>query len=298
MNPALSGKNYDLIMRRIGDLPALPTLVNKIVEQLGNNNVPASEIAKLVSFDPGLTTKFLRLVNSSAYGFQRQIGSVQHAIMILGFNSVRGIVLSAGIFKMFEGRSSVLHLDPKAFWRHSLATAMACQFLAVRLKTRWADDAFSAGMLHDIGKMILAYYFSAEYATVLQAAHDNHIAGHGEPFLMLEQAHLGLNHAELGYQLAIRWKLPHTINEVIRYHHQPSAAKDSPELVYLVALANGLVNCLGQKHNGVDWQRIPEDVLAYFHFSPEDPHPLNLLFNDLCDQLDDLESLLESLQAV
>src|SRR5437764_442296 len=101
--PATTNKaKYDIILKRVGDLPALPDVVNKIVELLGKPDSSAAEVAKFISYDPGLTSKVLRMVNSAAYGFQRQISSVQHAIMILGFSTIRGLVLSASIFKLLE----------------------------------------------------------------------------------------------------------------------------------------------------------------------------------------------------
>ncbi len=286
--------DYETVLRRARDLPSLPDVVNRIVDLLGAPNTPASKIAQLVSYDPGLTSKFLRMVNSAAYGFQRQISSVQHAVMLLGFNTVRGIVLSASIFKLFDAKRHH-NMDPQAFWRHSIETAIGSRIIANHLNIRYAEDAFSAGMLHDIGKMMLDYYFTAEYGRALEEARLKQVPYHGDAFWALEQDVLDINHAALGYQLALRWKLPATFAEVIKHHHSPQYASDAPELVYAVALANAFSHLIHDNFGVFNSELIPPIVLEYYQFDPENPAMLEALFHKVCSEMDGVQDLLQSL---
>ncbi len=282
--------SHEAALRRIRDIPSLPEVVNKIIHLLGEPNTPASEIAKLISYDPGLTSKVLRMVNSAAYGFQRQISSIQHGIMILGFNTVRGLVLSASIFKMFEGRQK--GLDHQKFWEHSLGTAIAAQLAGKQLGLVDMDDAFSAGMLHDIGKVVLDVYFASEYQRVLSEARLQGLPCHGAAFLQLEQRILKTTHTSIGGVLASKWKLPLTITEVIQHHHHPEKSKSSEALVYLVALANRLSMVLAQYDGVVDETQFPPNVLAYFDLNAED---LTYFLEALREEMETAEAMLGSI---
>jgi putative nucleotidyltransferase with HDIG domain len=269
MQPFASGAQ-EIILKRIRDIPSLPEVVTRIMEIIGEPNTPASEIAKLISYDPGLTSKVLRMVNSAAYGFQRQISSIQHGIMILGFNTVRGLVLSASIFKMFEGQAQNNSLGHQQFWEHSMGTAVAARMLAQKFRIPDADDIFSAAMLHDIGKIVLDVYFAANYHPVLQVARSKGIPFHGAPFYQLEEDMLGMAHTGIGNCLASKWKLPVTITEVIEYHHQPSLAPNCQMMVYVVALANEMAVLQYEKKGIYDREHFSEEVLAYFDLSDDD----------------------------
>ncbi len=300
MNKFTSGA-HELILKRIRDIPSLPEVVNKTIPLLGEADVPASKIAQLISYDPGLTSKVLRMVNSAAYGFQRQISSIQHGIMILGFNTVRGLVLSASIFKMFEHQTStgaaigarrLNHLD---FWRHSLSTAMAARLIGHALKMPDTDDAFSAGMLHDIGKIVLDVYFTKDYVPVLDAARQLKQIHHGPGFVALEERVLGTDHAKIGAFLAQKWKLPTSITEVVQYHHQPELAEHSRPLVYLIALASQIAVVL-YEHKGIyNRSYFNEDVLAYFELYNLTDEDLEGFLHALKEDLHAADELLQSI---
>lgn len=270
MNPLPNG-GQEAILRRIRDIPSLPEVVNRIILLLNEPNTPASEIAKLISYDPGLSSKVLRMVNSAAYGFQRQISSIQHGIMILGFNTVRGLVLSASILKMFESQGSGPQgLDHRRFWEHSLATALGARIMATSLRMPDADDAFSAGMLHDIGKVVLDVHFRRDYQQVMELARRKKISPHGPAFLAIEDSVLQSDHTRVGAFLATKWKLPVTIAETIQYHHAPQEAPTCQPLVSLVALANQLAILLLEHHGVYNRNFLSPDLIEYFGLSDED----------------------------
>ncbi len=284
--------SYEIILKRIRDIPSLPEVVNRIVEIMSKPNTPASEIAQLISYDPGLTSKVLRMTNSAAYGFQRQISSVQHGIMILGFNTVRGLVLSASIFKMFEGQSEAKGLSHKAFWEHSMATAIVSRSVAEELKLPDMDDAFSAGMLHDIGKIVLDVYFKKYYVYVLNKARKTRVPFHGVPFIMVEQDVLETDHSEIGAFLANKWKLPITITEVIQFHHAPQKAETCQSLVYVVAFANELVRVHFLNHGIFKRELFSQSVLEYLNLEDEQ---IRALQSRVKEELDCIDELLSSL---
>jgi putative nucleotidyltransferase with HDIG domain len=283
---------HEIVLKRIRDIPSLPEVVGKILAVISHPNTPASEIARLISYDPGLTTKILRMVNSAAYGFQRQISSIQHGIMILGFNTVRGLVLSASIFKMFEGQNGQEGLNHQQFWEHSLGTAVAARLMAKELRVPEADDVFSAAMLHDIGKLVMDVYFRQAYQQVLQEAKRLQIPLHGEAFYNLEETVLGVNHTGIGNFLATKWKLPLTITEVIRFHHQPQQAENCRALVHLVALANQLAVLQYEKHGVYDRAHFSPELLEFFNLEDADLQRfLELLKTDMSSAEDLLNSI-------
>lgn len=283
---------YEIVLKRIRDIPSLPDVVNRILAIISQPNTPASEIAKLISFDPGLTSKVLRMVNSAAYGFQRQISSIQHGIMILGFNNVRGLVLSASIFKLFEGHAHPGGLNHQQFWEHSLGTAVAARLLAKSLRIPDVDDVFSAAMLHDIGKVVLDVYFKQEYQQVLQEARQHKILLHGPDFYRLEEKILGVTHTGIGSFLATKWKLPIGITEVIMHHHQPENAEHCKPLVYLVALANELAVLQYEKLGIYDAAHFSPYLLEYFDIGDE---TLQGFLDQLKAEMDSAQDLLNSI---
>lgn len=134
----------NLILRKVKDIPSLPEVVTKVMELVSNPTSSAAELSKVIAHDPGLTTRVLRLVNSAYYGFPKQISSVQQAIMILGFTTMRGLVLSTSIFKIFTSKdsSSGKTIDYKIFWKHSINTALCSRIIASSLGMTEVGDAF------------------------------------------------------------------------------------------------------------------------------------------------------------
>lgn len=290
-------RSYEALLRQVRDLPSLPDMVEKVLKLLESPEIPASEVAKIISYDPGLTTKFLRMVNSAAYGFQRQISSVQHAIMILGFSSVRGIVVSTSIFKLFQDKSDKSLIKPSEFWRHSIRTGIGARVIAMTRRMAYSEDAFSAGMLHDLGKMVLSHYFSGTYSKVLEEARQTRTLPHGEAFLALEREYLGSDHAELGHHLALKWRLPVTIAAAVRYHHAPEDSAEAQDLVYAVALANAFSHIMDWNSGVFDMRFIPLNLIQFFtgHKTEEAAIIMERLFKEVQEEMVNAEGLLSSL---
>ncbi|MFN8614748.1 MAG: HDOD domain-containing protein [Vampirovibrionales bacterium] len=259
------------VLQKIRDLPALPSVMTHLLHLMQDVDVPASRVAEGIAYDPALTSRVLRMVNSAAFGVQRQVTSIQHGMMLMGFNAIRGVVLSASVLKLFDGKQHPDGLDHEGFWWHSAATALIGKTLAEKLLLKGCDDAFTAGMLHDVGKLVLDVYFPTVYRPFLMDVRQQRQVHWGQSFFEDEIAQLGLSHTALGAILAHRWKLPIAIQEVMAFHHSPLQATHCPPLVVLVAIANQLAHALQspQAFPSVVIQGLPAEWLSVLSVSPQ-----------------------------
>ena len=205
---------FDDIIKGIQDLPALPAVVMELLNCIDQEDADISVLAKKVSHDQALTAKTLRLANSPFYATQVKVTTIQQAITLLGFQSVRNLITAAGVAGCFpDGRCA--GFDFKAFWRHSIATAVCGKVLARHLHVN-QDFAFTAGLLHDIGRLVLSSAFPQQYERVIahRTAYDCH---------MLDSEHevLGLDHVIAGHALAEHWNFSDTMQKAIAGHHEP-----------------------------------------------------------------------------
>lgn len=232
------------------DLPTLPTVVERINARIANPSTNAADIGKLIEQDQVLTSRVLRLVNSSYYGFPRQIKSIQHAVVILGFSKIKTLVLSASVFNLIKQRDRG-GLDVSRFWQHSLGAAIASKVVAETFALgHGADDAFIGGLLHDIGKIILDQSQPALYAPVIRRAKEKGIL-----LLESEDAVMGVTHSQVGEWVMEKWRFPPAIINMVGKHHIPTASTERREMVGSVHLGDILARALGIGSGGDD--RIP-----------------------------------------
>lgn len=215
-------RKYQEILENVGQIPTLPTIVAKALEIIDDPHARAEQLGSLLSQDPALSVKVLRLANSAFYGIPRTISSINQAVIILGFNTLRSLVLSATVFKLFGGAGS--GLDRGRFWKHSVSAAMATRVLArkvSRVHSVNIEAAFMAGLLHKIGILIFEMVASKPHAAVLARAEE------GEASLAeLELLEFGLHYAQLGGMLAERWELPEELQQPIVCHIVPSQCEE------------------------------------------------------------------------
>ena len=226
----------DDIVRGLSDLPSLPAVVMELLGAIDQDDVDISVLAKKVSHDQALTAKTLRLANSSLYGLQVKVTTIQQAITYLGFQTTRNLITAAAITGCFpEGLCP--GFDDKAFWRHSIASAACAKVLARRLRFN-QDYAFTAGLLHDIGRLVLVSSFPAAYQRVMawRSEHDSHV-------LDAERAVMGVDHVAAGVALAEHWQFSDTMKMAIAYHHDPEAP-GAGLLAAIVHVANAIVHAL------------------------------------------------------
>lgn len=234
---------YQRIIQDLGQIPTMPTIAARVMQIVNDPHSSAEDVAKFISRDVALTSKVLRLANSAFYGIPRTISSVNSAIVILGFNTIRSLVLSASVLKVFPAKPGLVSFDRKAFWKHSFMVGIASRMVAqIYRKKRLVDmeTAFSAGLLHDVGKLILEQYSNEEYLPVLKAAKEKRI-----PLVMAEKSMLGLTHADVSGMLVDKWQMPNELRGPIVYHHGPGEEKVSQELASIIHFANHLCHLKG-----------------------------------------------------
>jgi len=238
-----TAKRYQKIVQDLGQIPTMPTIASKVMQIVNDPKSNAEDVAKFISKDVALTSKVLRLANSAFYGIPRTISSVNSAIVILGFNTIRSLVLSASVIKVFPAKPGAVSFDRKSFWKHSFMVGIAARMLAQILRRRKLVDlemAFSAGLLHDIGKLILEQFAEAEYLPILKTAREK-----GLPLYQVEKSLLGIDHAEVSGMLADKWQMPLELKVPICMHHTPLEEREMPEMAAIVHYANHLAHVKG-----------------------------------------------------
>ncbi|MBU1319635.1 MAG: HDOD domain-containing protein [candidate division Zixibacteria bacterium] len=226
------------VIGSISDLPTPPMVLQQINKVINDPNTSAFDIAAILAEDPAMSFKVLKLTNSAYYGFAKEVTSVKQAVIVMGINAVRSMVLSTAVLDMFKGNEKNLQFHDQ-FWRHSLATASCARLLARRVpggNAAGAEHAFSVGLLHDIGKLVMNCYLPNDFHAAQQFAEEHQLTPH-----RAEEEILGYTHAELGGLLAKNWKLPPLICSAIYYHHCP---KDSENdiFAYVTHFADYLSN--------------------------------------------------------
>ena len=223
------------VMRNIRDLPALPTVVLELINTFNQPDVDVARLAETISHDQALAARTLRVANSSFYGLASKVKTINQAIMVLGFDTVRSLVSAGAIVHALPGDNT--HLDLVQFWRHSMATAVCARSIARRTRLN-QDYAFLAGLLHDIGRLVLATRFPQQYAAAM-AWRDQHDALQVDA----EQQVLGIDHQQAGLMLAETWKFPVLIQRAIGHHHGPEV-DDLGDVPSIVHVANAVVHAL------------------------------------------------------
>jgi HD-like signal output (HDOD) protein len=236
-------QRYRHIVESIDRLPALPAIVTKLIEVVNSPESSADDAAALIEKDPALTSKMLRLANSAFYGIPRTISSVSSAVVILGFNTIRSVALSASIMNLFPEKKTGHTFDHHCFWRHSVVCASTAKSIARKHIHRLMLDpegAFCTGILHDIGKLIFASFAPDDYQHACEMSLHQKLS-----LLKAERETLGIDHSAIGRMLADRWALPIELENSLVHHHDPAQARQARELVTLVHLADKFAHHVG-----------------------------------------------------
>lgn len=234
MSAALS---RDQVVAHLKQLPSPPAVVSELLASFGDEDVDIGKIAQQIARDQGLTARVLRVANSSFYGLQRKVGNINDAVAMLGFRAVRSMVLAVGVNGAFR-IDQCPDFDCKSYLRHCVAVALGARALA-KLTGHNPELAFTAGILHDIGELLMACNFPAQYAEVL-AYRKKH-----DCFLVLaERDVLGMDHGEVGGLLAEAWHFPASLQEAVSEHHAPASAT-AGSLANLIHVADAIAHGLG-----------------------------------------------------
>ena len=255
-----------IIEDELQDLPPLPAVIVRVMQTINDPTTSASDLNRLISADQALASKVLRLVNSSYYGFPRKIATITNAVVILGFNTVRNLTTSLGVFNAFDARGQKTALDRDAFWAHSMGVAAAAGVIARRksIGAKSVEEVFIGGLLHDIGKLFLDQYFPDQYAIAIKLAAAAKIS-----IWEAEKTALGVGHALVGKRIAEKWNLPLSLTAMITLHHQPVFAKEYFELAATIQAADHVARrlALGSGGDALIPALAPE-VEKWLGFSP------------------------------
>lgn len=228
-------------IREISHIATLPEITLKIVELVEDPKSTAQDLHKVISNDPALCSRILKVVNSSFYGLPGQIASINRAIVLLGLNAVKNIAIAASLAKLFRGGDLTPKFSARDLWNHSVASAMAGKMIADHLKIGLSDEAFLAGLIHDIGIMVELQADRAKLLEVVQKLGGEKSAPPGANMLEVEQAVYGANHQDFGAALCDKWKFPKSLVYVTGFHHRPlELAADHRTLSCLVYVADRL----------------------------------------------------------
>ncbi|MDP3539680.1 MAG: HDOD domain-containing protein [Azonexus sp.] len=253
--------DHDRVLARLKQLPSLPTAITELLASFGDEDVDIGRIGRLIARDQGLTARVLRVANSSFYGLQHKVGTINEAVVVLGFRAVRSMVLAVGVNGVFRV-DQCKGFDALGYLRHCVAVGVAARELAP-LTGHNPELAFTGGILHDVGELVLAANFPEEYAEALsyRKKHDCFL-------VVAERDILGMDHCQVGALLADTWRFPPALREALAEHHAPAAAM-AGSLAELVHVADAIAHGLGLGHTHAEmvmpvertaWQRLGLDV--------------------------------------
>lgn len=226
---AIKEKVYSIVQ-----LPALPAVASKVIEMVDDPKTTMSALGKMIAVDQALTAKVLKIANSPFYGFPKKISTIDFAIIVLGYDALREIVISTSLVSSLDD-SSDAYFDSRAFRDHAIASGTLGRRFARDLGYRVNGEVFVAGLLHDMGISILNRHFRDEYLRIAGIVRETNLT-----FLEAEESVLGVTHAEIGAWLAERWNLPDHLVEAVLLHHTPAKAVLNPDLVSVVHCADVL----------------------------------------------------------
>lgn len=258
-------------LREVKNLPTLPGIVARLTRMAEDPDTTTEQMGRVISKDHILAAKLLKLVNSAFYGFPQKISSLSSAIILLGFNVIKSLIISASIFELMETSDVEL-------WEHSLGTAVAASVLAKRLGIQDPEEVSTAGLIHDIGKVAIKMELPKQYDEILNIVEMKHVS-----MFEAERMVLGLDHAEVGGWLAKSWFLPRKLVDPISCHHLPKGSKEEPLASAILHFSDVLVRGLGYGH-GVDIWVPPLSKVAWEN--------LGLAATDIDEILDEVEESL------
>ena len=215
----MSTVDLDRIIGNIEDLPTLPRTVLKITELVNNPKSSARDLSRIITDDQVLTARLLKLVNSSFYGFPQRISTITGAIVLLGFDAIRNLLLTTSVYDVFSNHAKTRKFNQEKFWDHSLGCAVGAKVIGNFMRHDKIEELFVAGLLHDIGKIVEMMFLPKEFEKVTQYVRQKNTL-----MRAAEQEVLGYTHAEIGKLLGERWNLPPKLISVIGHHHDPAAA--------------------------------------------------------------------------
>lgn len=280
----MAGKDLKSIVDRIVDLPTLPQVVTTIMGLIEDPNSSAKDINDVMSNDPAMAGKILKLVNSAFYGLPNAVTSIQQSIAILGFNTIKSLAISASVFDLFGDSEEGFSYEQ--FWTHSVGTATVARYVAGKEPGANQDTAFVVGLLHGMGKLVLDQYAPAEFKEILAKARDGQLG-----FAQAERSVLETSYADIGYWLTNKWKLAADVQEAIKFQNRiPECPETSRNLAAILAFSSYVCRVKQYGSSG-DFNKpaLPKSAWEALHI---DRDMLPVLIQNIKSELDNANSFL------
>ncbi|MCP4254768.1 MAG: HDOD domain-containing protein [Candidatus Scalindua sp.] len=228
------------LVNKVKEMPPLPQSITQILEITKDDSSSSRELAKVLGQDPTLAVNILKIANLPVYGFSGRISTISHAVVCLGLETIKSIALTSSTHDMLNKEIPAYSLGEGMLWQHSISSSTCAKVIAQRIGYKDDEEAYIAGLLLDIGKIILSGFAEDEFNQVVERAEND-----GIPFNIAEQEILGYDHPQVGGRVIKKWNLPSALVEAVLYHHQPEKADVHKKLVYIVHLADAISCMLG-----------------------------------------------------
>lgn len=245
----------------ITEIPTLPEVIQEVLEAVASEESAAGDLAAILSKDQALCSKVLKIANSAFFAQSRRIYAINDAVVVLGFDSIAQLMLATSVFSVFGGPKSYEKFDVYGFWQHSIATAIASRLIAQRVGEAPNDNViYTAGLLHDIGKLVLITYFASEYISVLEKVESEDLFLHEAEKLLM-----GCTHCDISEWVCNRWNFPEELVRFIAEHHHGVCSEDCAGCgPCIVRLADVICNRLhiGNSGNTKSYELKPAEYAA------------------------------------
>lgn len=273
------------ILTLVRDVPPFPKVAQRVLELVENPVVTARQLAEVIQYDQAITANVLKICNASYFGLPRKVASLDEALVLIGHDALKDLMIASSSAQFYQGDVGVGYmLEQGDLWRHSVATAIMAKLLVAHIKDVDGATAFTAGLLHDIGKRFLSTFVAEEFKNIM-----GRVVRENIPFEQAEKDSLGATHAEIGALILKRWDFPLEMIMAVKQHHNADALQQD-SLTALVALSNALVVSVGIGA-GADGlaTRLQGEGVKRFGISQSD---LDLHMADLISEMDRAQELL------
>jgi HD-like signal output (HDOD) protein len=257
------------IVGKTADLPSLPVATLAVMRETQSATGTAASVAMQLERDQALTARVLRLSNSAYYGFSRKILDLREAVMVLGMRNIRNLALVASTYPWLVKPLRGYGLGPNELWSHASAVGVGARMVARRAGKRPEENAFTVGLLHNIGKIALSVWLDGRMDAMLELAERENLS-----FDQVEDRVFGFNHADIGAHLSESWQLPVELIEAIRFHHRPTSAPEGSWIADTIHVGDRLANVIGVNSGGEG---------AHYHFDEASLERLGIMERELDD---------------
>lgn len=274
------------LVQRIREVSTLPHIVARVIEVANNPNTSAIDLAEIIESDPSLAARVLRTVNSAAYGLRNRVNTIVKAICYLGFMEVRKIAITASVSNLFQTEQMQGPYDRRRLWKHLVSVGVTSRMIALKCGLENFEEVFLAGLLHDLGIILIDQHLNFEFNRVVAALTED------QTTVEIEREILGFDHTQVGAEVAEKWRFPRSIVDAMLYHHQTHRCPTpNRPLVAAVELSNTLCTLKGITSMGV--QNLTTPAPETFQVLGLDRHDVKVIWDDLEGYLEQTRVLLD-----